>query len=365
MSRNAALNAVVAMLRSRMAGEPATNLPPWPADPAEIVAAASAHFVLPALHEAVVDGAGQLPEDLMAFLAEIAGANRVRNAALRRALWKIAAALNAIGVTPLVLKGGAFLADPAAEDAGWRFMSDLDLLVEEPRLQDCVRAVAALGFKAVREDYEPEHEAHFPPLLSPCRTFSIELHTRLFAVHEIAAPVSAWLAEAGTLDDGRGARLLIPSPGHRLAHLVAHAQIHNRFHMMRRVVLRDLLDFGALLAAHGEAIAWRQVLAAFPGRRERDAALSFLAAWSRIVGRRSPVALSARHRRWAAAALGRLSRPVWQRRLLVATDLIRGEGLRLAHEHGHLKRRLALLNPRRLAQTAAAWRHKLAQRLWA
>lgn len=354
---------VMALLRQRLGVPPRTPAPWSAAEPEGIVAVASAHFVLPALSGPAAALDAPMPVDLRAFLAEVERTNAARNAMLRGALAQITTALEATGVTPLVLKGGAFLADTEAGDAAWRFMSDLDLLVHPEHLEACISAVRALGFLPTDAHYDPEREAHYPPLVSRCGTYCIELHTRLFAVHTIAISNHALLAGAPGAPIA-GARPLTPSPSHRVAHLIAHAQIHNRFFTMRRIVLRDLLDLGYLIGAHEREIDWCSVLHAFPEARDRDAALAFLAAWQQITGRTLPVPVAARHRHWAKVSLARLPRTRWMRRLQHVADTVRAEAIRLATERNHVKRRFALLEPGQLARTLAMRRHKTAQKLW-
>lgn len=355
---------VLSLMRQRLGAEAA---PQWPCAGAAaegIVAFASAHFVLPALHAPAVALAAPVPTDLLEFLAEIERSNRARNLVLRDALARIAGALAAIDVVPLVMKGGAFLADAGAGDPAWRFMSDLDLLVDPAKLDACVGAVRALGYIPSEADYDPQREAHFPPLVSPCGTYCIELHTRLFAVHAIAIDSATLFADAMAITLG-GASLLLPSPTHRVVHLIAHAQLHNRFHLMRRVVLRDHLDLGTLTATHGHVIDWAQVLSAFALGRDRDAALAFVAAHQDVTRRALPMQLGPRHRRWAKASLVRLGHPGWRRRIQLAADALRAEAVRTATEPHHLRRRLALLEPGLLRRVIAKRRYKTTQKLWA
>lgn len=370
MARDGAIDIVLALVRARLgAGDAGAAAAPAPApaevsNPEDLVAVASAHFMLPVLGPMLRAGKVAIPADLAAFLDAMGASNQARNAVLRDALWRLAGRLNVIGVVPVVLKGGAFLADPASGNTAWRFMSDLDLLVDRAQLDDCVAVALAMGYVPVREDYDADQEAHYPPLMSPCGSFSIELHTRLFAVHEIGIASDAMAKEARLVEQ-QGARLQLPSATHRAVHLIAHAQIHNRFHMMERISLRDMLDLGALRAAHEGALDWQALLAAFAKGRDRDAARAFLCCWSRIAGVTPPVAIGDDHERWARRAIGRLSLPRWQRRVLDIADLIRAEAIRFAHERGHVGRRLALLAPDRFARAHATWRHKRAQKHWA
>lgn len=358
------VDAVLRLLGHRRGAPHGGSSPPGDVDPAAMVAFASAHFVLPALAAPARSAGIGLAPDLIAFLVEMESANRARNVALRDATVAIAAAFRHLGVTPLALKGGAFLLDPTTADAtAWRFMSDIDLLVEEGRLDACVAAVRDLGFTPAGAPYDPRHEAHYPPLVSRCGTFSIELHTRLFGIHEIGPSLPSLAGGASTVAIG-DARALIPSREHRIAHLIAHAQIHNRFYVMRRISLRDGLDLAALLGGSTTAPDWPCVLAPFAAGRERDAALAFLAYHCDPAPAVASPGMSDRHRAWASAAHARLYMPRRFRAAMHYVDTLRAEFVRLRTERGHLTRRLALAWPERLARARAIRRYKTAQKLW-
>jgi len=225
-----------------------------------LIAFASAHFVLQALAEPLKNAAPavEVPGDVEDFLAAFHGANVERNARLLHALFDISKALNAKGVVPCALKGAAILlTDDGPRPASWRFMSDLDLLVPQEDLAACVEAMNGLGFVTADETYDPLLEAHFPPLISPCRTFSVELHTRLFGLDDFGLSPEAVMAGA-TLHTYDGAELLVPAMSHRIAHLLIHAQLHNRNHAIQRLVLKDVLDLIMLQGRNPGRFGWSQ-----------------------------------------------------------------------------------------------------------
>lgn len=326
----------------------------------DVIACASAHFVLPAIARPAAElagNAGAVPRDAADFLTACAGANRSRNRELLGALRAAGDALGALGIVPVALKGAAFLLEDASDDfADWRFMQDIDILIPEHRLEACVAALRSLGFTPTNEHYDPEREAHYPPLLSPCGTFSIEVHTRIFAFgdHE--------LGPAKVQDEARpshrlGSHVLVPSPRHRLMHALAHTQLHNRNYARRRFVLKDLADLDALEQVTGH------LEPCFSDHHARSAAEALLATrdllWSKPPNR-SPQAV-----RWAERAISRLGWSRGRRMLSTPLDFAALEIYRLKQEPGHLRRRLALMtSPTRLADAGASLQTKQRQYLW-
>lgn len=332
------------------------------------VAFASAHFVLPAMAEPLAFAAksgNAVPTDLLAFVEGIRTANRLRNETLSEALIDTTMQLNAIGVSPVALKGAAFLADPPGSLADWRFMNDIDLLVPADRLADCVAALREIGFCADATDYDPAIQAHYPPLISPCHTFSVELHTRLFGLSDFGIDVDALRGGACDVQLG-AARLSIPSPPYRVAHSLAHAQLHNRNYVAKRLVLKDVLDLTMLPLEAVLAIERGHPSSFFADPRHRAAGLALLAAWRRCLGIEGDApACAAAATRWAQTSIARLSWPRWRSLVNLPRDMALIEADRLLREPDHLGRRTGqILAPRALLSAGRSWTFKQRQRLW-
>ena len=331
------------------------------------VAFTSAHFVLQAmagpLTEAAKSGA-DVPDDLLLFVDEMQAANGRRNVRLGRALEDIAGRLNALGIVPVALKGAAFLLEDGSADAAWRFMSDVDLLVPPERLADCVSAIEAMGFRTATADYDPANDAHFPPLISPCRQFSVELHTRLFGRDDFGIDPRRLEAESSHVRHG-SACIRVPALGDRIAHLVAHAQLHNRNHAGKRLVLKDVLDLAMMPREAVIRFECADAARVFAEPRHRTAALALLAAWRRCLGIEAGVARLPSAERWAAHAIDRLGWPPWRSTACLPWDVLGLELHRLMRERGHFGRRMAQLGqPQKLIGNGQAWAFKQRQRLW-
>lgn len=373
MAKHETVECLLSLLkRYASAGQPRLDLPASEKAWQRLIALASGHFVLQALHTPLAELANvaggdpsNTPDgDVTDFLALIHQANAARNTDLREAVKTISAALNNRGITPVALKGAAFLLDDeSATPAPWRFMSDIDLLVPAGQLETSIGKLSALGFSPASADYDPEREAHFPPLISRCGTFSVELHTRLFNHDDFGLPAGAIMANAAPsrLDTN----CALPAPEHRIAHALVHAQLHNRNVATDRIVFKDILDLTMLDQKTSVRNASEVLMGALKTREQRTAIEGLTAAWALNMNGAATDSFSQEARLWAQRAMTRLAWPRWRQRLQIPRDIARLEAFRARSEAGHFARRRALLaNPAALSSTADKWVWKQRQRLW-
>ncbi|MBS7538692.1 nucleotidyltransferase family protein [Ancylobacter lacus] len=302
-------------------------------DWAPVIAEADRHFVLVALGP-ILGRAGltaRLPAEVADVLALFNRANVARNARMTQALEEVAAALNAAGVVPVLLKGANRLIDGLYPDAGLRVLSDLDLLVPPEQAMAAAGVLEALGFDWVAEDYAGDQAGRhqLPPMRRPADGTRIELHRH--AVHRPFAailPADELMAAATPARLGR-AEVAIPALRHQFLHLVIHDQLANRGFRRCTLRLRTLLEGRLLLErlAPGE-LEWvirrlerhgrgrigrhfRTMLDLWPVAPGRAEVLAATGAWQRLEGRaRIAVCL--------AAARGHKG----VRRLLIARDVV-------------------------------------------
>ena len=368
MTSRATIAATVTLLR-RLALPNAPDFPgtdfPQPLDWDEMVAFASAQLVLPGLHPALSAAGPIVPQDAAQFLSGVHASNAARNTAMRASLIRIGTALNSYGIVPVVLKGAGLLALNEGPATAWRFLSDLDLLVPGDRLADAVEAVRELGFAAQDLGYDAVRDAHYPALTAPGGRFALELHTRVFAdralpLLETRLPADSMLVNVG------GARMRVPALPDRLAHLIAHAQIHHAHYGAGRLLLRGFLEMSMLTACDTGPDLWCAVLEPFEHGGQQRAAMGFLAAWRQLMAPQVILpALSQADDAWAQRAVLSLCQ---SNRTRAIRSLLASSGVHLARalrDPAVLSRHLATLaNPKALATRLARHRERLRQAYW-
>jgi hypothetical protein len=101
----------------------------------------------------------------------------------------------------------------------------------------------------------------------------------------------------------------IPSPEHRMIHLITHAQISNWGYLLKRVALKDVLD--AVELTHRHKINWDIVDATFKGIGAEAALSGFLAAARELLGLETGLVAARpdKAERWAQKAITALTEP--------------------------------------------------------
>ena len=198
--------------------------------------------------------------DAIIYLEEMQRENERRNAAVLTQLKEIGAAFAKEGMAAVTLKGAARLLTSDDATLRQRFLSDVDLLVPEDRIDLASDILKALG--GVPED-RPEDRLggrhHLAPFWSEQWTVPVELHIGTGRT-EIAAALPAHDIFAAAAPAAPG--LLVPSAVHRVLHLVLHAQFSDRRGVLSLLSIRDCweasayqVDFGADCVAEASALA--------------------------------------------------------------------------------------------------------------
>lgn len=209
-----------------------------------------------------------VPEMFREYLEEVHRLNLLRNEALLGQLRHVVRLLNDIGVTPLLLKGGAALATDLFPEPGMRFMWDLDLLVPEERLEQSVAALLAGGYETAEEDASGaltrkaiSTSHHHDALICPGAPASVELHYRVLGKNiDLLQPDEVWgdcRPYVGTRLPGASA--LVMSPNDELLYCFAHSELAHGHHRYARVDARQLHHFTYLCYRYNEQIDWKRM----------------------------------------------------------------------------------------------------------
>lgn len=234
----------------------------WP----YLVQLSSQHLVTTALAHAVRDADGPpVPDDVRDFLSSIERLNALRNACAVKETRDLVAGLNRAGIRPLLLKGIAGLMNDLYPAPSWRLLADIDILVDGTDRGGAERVLAALGYRRLPVEGEVAREDHHhgAPWIHPSRRFEVELHRSVLNPRcgAILAVRDAFAEARSGSGDGIDYALLAPT--HSMIHLVAHAQLQNRYHALKLFELRALLDAVRLEARFGKDIDPGRVARAF------------------------------------------------------------------------------------------------------
>ena len=206
-----------------------------------------------------------VPSDFRDYLKTVYQFNFARNEALSRQIVDIVEQLNAVDVTPLLLKGGAALMTDLYPDPGVRFMWDLDILVPEEMLSRSVSALMSQGYQ-VPECYlniSYVGKEHTAPLCQSGRLAAVELHSSLFRKNMPLLSVEDLWPESRPCPSlhlsGLSARVM--SPTDELIYCFAHSELKHNHHDKAVVDARQLHHFSALYCRHQNEIEWKRIAA--------------------------------------------------------------------------------------------------------
>jgi hypothetical protein len=215
-----------------------------------LVEASGEHLVSPALGWCLQRD-DRVPAEVSTCFETLLDLNRRRNTIILDGLEDALTALNSAGVTPVLLKGTAALADELYPDPGMRVMGDIDLLIPEMALRRAFDALDAAGFtgRTGRSQFDIEHH-HLPLQVHSVSRVGIELH-KLPVPRELhtLVDVSRCLRNAVSFE-WRGLRMRMASPTDRVAHNVTHGQIIDGHYLRGVPRLRQLLELAALRARY-------------------------------------------------------------------------------------------------------------------
>lgn len=165
--------------------------------------------------------------------------------------------LNAVGCTPMMLKGALYLFEAPPEKLGGRFLRDLDFVVPEDMIEACIRGLRASGY--VPESEDAGWTYHYRPMHHPDHIVAIELHVRPGEQRNFLTNDAAW-AEAVPVE-APGLKLVALGPTHRVAHNIFHSEIQDSGYLLGSVCLRQLYDLANICARFKYEIDWRDIAA--------------------------------------------------------------------------------------------------------
>jgi hypothetical protein len=245
-----------------------------------------------------------------------------RRSKQREQLGAVVKALNAAGITPLLLKGARYLLAAPGSWCEARDMRDLDILIHRDDAQKAIRSLEQIGYR-LDGRFSPTDQ-HLPSLWLDDAPSSVELHIEAlsYSARKILSTSDVWGRAIETSDDC-GAYMSLPDEWQLLLGLLHH-QVSDRGHVRRLLAVKALWEFASLgntLPAPG----WQAVADHMASASRSDVLGSFAAQASQLFGMEGPpaVAISARARAHAAGAYRRAFWPYSLRRCLFLVDQFR------------------------------------------
>ncbi len=207
----------------------------------------------------------ELPPNICSDLFKRHLLNTIRNKGLREQAIEAICQINALGITPILLKGGASLFADTFIDTGSRVMSDLDILIPKESASECWNhLINTLGYSPIEDnpyffiDYRTHH--HLRPLVRPDSYGTIELHHNALpnSASRILATSVIW-RESELVPNSLNLLVGIPSPTHRVLHNILHADLINKTYAQARISLRSLHELVTMQTVYAKDIDWQVI----------------------------------------------------------------------------------------------------------
>jgi len=249
MTKGSALDQLVQLLQ----GAPPPD-PDWRA----ILEVANLALITPRLERSLESFPA--PEDVTGFVQEVGRRNQERNARLFSELGEAGAALNDVGLIPLVLKGGAILARSNAQCP--RMISDLDLVVEPAAVESALKALEKAGF-SLDTRYEMARQHAVAALSRPEDPGQIDLHQRPPGPPSFVSGAH-FITRGALINVGRGV-VRVPEPHMHIYLQALHDQLHDGGFWRGGFDLRHAWDIADLIQGP-DPVDWERLETLSPTR---------------------------------------------------------------------------------------------------
>ncbi len=262
MNHDVAVRAALALVT----GGPDTRLPALSDDEWRAVReAAERHEIEAPLHDRLARHGrdSPVPGDVRERLAEAYCLASIRSQLAARQLAEVAGALASAGTEAIVLKG-MLLAHAVYDDPALRLMSDIDLLVRRPALDDARRVMLGLGYRPLRD--EPVEEScrlgHHLPSFVRDGAFPVEIHwSPVRPTSVVRLDLEAMWARSRCIAIG-GVMVRCLEPADLLLHLCLHAAHNHRWigRGQAELPLRAVVDIDRCLRRLDAELDWETLV---------------------------------------------------------------------------------------------------------
>ena len=121
-----------------------------------------------------------LPEDLVAYMQEIASLNRDRNLQIIEQINELNSLLRQNGVNPIFIKGAGYLKQGLYEDPAERMVGDIDFLVSKNEYDLATKVLSEHNYKPVSDlGYDFPNFKHHPRICNDDHIAAVEIHKEM------------------------------------------------------------------------------------------------------------------------------------------------------------------------------------------
>jgi hypothetical protein len=238
---------------------PLTDNLPWE----QLIEASSYHYVTPFLAWSLQDNERVDPA-VKEYLAAILVLNTQRDEQLILVIKRVALALNAIGIVPILFKGAAHLANGLYPSLGLRIAGDIDLLLPAGRALDIATALEKAGLSAEETPGLIKVEnPNLPHFRDPASGAVLDIQGEIAPQKWQAIVEPAGFEARCRLITLNGAEIRIPSPADLIAQSIVHNQLKDGYYRRNVVQLRQLLDLEFLCDRYENEIDWMELESRF------------------------------------------------------------------------------------------------------
>jgi len=225
----------------------------------EIIAFANQHLLVPTLYSALKDKeCFDLLKDnlLQEYLETVYHYNEARNQAILKQLQSIANLLSKIEVTPVLLKGASALSEGYYKHIGARVMSDIDILVPEEKLTECVQRLESKGgYQPINKTHKLFSTHHWRRMYSKEGVSGLELHFK--SLSSVSYPYFTNEVLHQHLQKSKQIHnAMVIEPTFDLYHVFLHSEISDYSHKHKALALRQLHHGAMIINSLNKKIKW-------------------------------------------------------------------------------------------------------------
>lgn len=210
-----------------------------------VVKVSSGQFVLPALYIRLREAhlLGELPPGLTEHFEHLTSLNRERNRSILKQADEINRQLTSYNIYPVFLKGTAFLLSGLYDDIAERMTGDIDLLVEENKMEETANILKSHGYKPLAKYNKHIHGnlKHYPRLATDEHVAAVEVHRQV-----VMTPFDRKFKAKDILQHKQkpltGENIFVPSYRDMMIHNALNVQLNDKAFMYHTIHLRHMYD---------------------------------------------------------------------------------------------------------------------------